>query len=38
MDNNYRILLAEDEPKLGQIFQEELTHRASILIWLMMVL
>ncbi|MGI8583272.1 MAG: response regulator transcription factor [Chitinophagaceae bacterium] len=24
MENNYRILLAEDEPKLGQIIQEEL--------------
>ena len=25
MEQNYRILLAEDEPKLGQIIQEELT-------------
>jgi two-component system copper resistance phosphate regulon response regulator CusR len=27
MDNNHRILLAEDEPKLGQIIQEELTRQ-----------
>jgi DNA-binding response OmpR family regulator len=27
MDNNQRILLAEDEPKLGQIIQEELTRQ-----------
>lgn len=27
MDNNNRILLAEDEPKLGQIIQEELTRQ-----------
>ncbi len=27
MDNNLRILLAEDEPKLGQIIQEELTRQ-----------
>lgn len=27
MENSYRILLAEDEPKLGQIVQEELTRR-----------
>ena len=25
MEKNYRILLAEDEPKLGQVIQEELT-------------
>jgi len=25
MENNYRILFAEDEPKLGQVLQEELT-------------
>ncbi len=25
MENNYRILFAEDEPKLGQVVQEELT-------------
>jgi len=27
MENNYRILLAEDEPKLGQIIQEELNRQ-----------
>jgi two-component system copper resistance phosphate regulon response regulator CusR len=27
MENNHRILLAEDEPKLGQIIQEELTRQ-----------
>jgi two-component system, OmpR family, copper resistance phosphate regulon response regulator CusR len=27
MENTYRILLAEDEPKLGQIIQEELTRQ-----------
>lgn len=26
-NNNHRILLAEDEPRLGQIVQEELTHQ-----------
>jgi DNA-binding response OmpR family regulator len=27
MDTNHRILLAEDEPKLGQVIQEELNHQ-----------
>ena len=27
METNHRILLAEDEPKLGQIIQEELTRQ-----------
>jgi two-component system copper resistance phosphate regulon response regulator CusR len=30
MEHNYRILLAEDEPKLGQIVQEELTREGYI--------
>jgi DNA-binding response OmpR family regulator len=27
MENSYRILLAEDEPKLSQVVQEELTRQ-----------
>jgi two-component system copper resistance phosphate regulon response regulator CusR len=30
MENPYRILLAEDEPKLSQVVQEELTHQGYI--------
>ena len=27
MENTYRILIAEDEPKLGQVIQEELSRQ-----------